>query len=143
MIVKPILQALLLADYVYTDLMTQKKVIAGTFNQMQFPQFPAQFPGMPWVYAALTNMQGNFMVTLRYSDLDSNEALLESAPLPNQSDDRLTLVELVLQLPTLPAPHAGVYAMELLVDSELIGQLRVRVQELDVKPPQSPEEGHE
>ena len=33
---KPLLQALILADHVYQDAQTGKKVIAGTFNQLFF-----------------------------------------------------------------------------------------------------------
>jgi hypothetical protein len=139
---KPVLQAILLADYVYTDQLTQKKVIAGTFNQIQFSEFPASVSVC--VYAAITNLQGDFTVTFRYSDLDTNEALLTLAGSSTiRSDDRLAVFEFVCYVPQMPAPHPGLYAMELLVDGELVGQSRIRVQGPSFGPPPASEEGHE
>jgi hypothetical protein len=126
---RPVVQALLLADHVYADALTQKKIIAGTFNQLASPAFPAQFPQPVWAYVALTGVRGRHAVVLRYSDFDSDEALIESAPIPLEGDDPRRLNELVIQVPRLPMPHPGTYTMELLVDGEMLGSLRVLVEQ--------------
>jgi hypothetical protein len=126
---RPTVQALLLADHVYADALTQKKIIAGTFNQLSSSAFPTVLQQITWAYAALTGVRGRHTVVLRYSDLGSGEALIESSALTIEGNDPLRLNELVVQVPPLPMPHPGVYAVELLVDGEMLSSLRVVVVE--------------
>ncbi|MGQ9573923.1 MAG: hypothetical protein ACUVUC_01270 [Thermoguttaceae bacterium] len=140
---KPILQALLLADHVYQDKATGKKVIAGTFNQLNLskikpaPQEPPQASGprqlspaevtrlgSPTVFISLTDVRGPIELELRYVDLADNGVLLR-ARFPIQSDDPLKTVEAIVPMPPLPAPHPGVYALELVYNEEPLGALRI------------------
>jgi len=124
---KPVLQALVLADHIYVDSQTNKKVIAGTFNRIWAKEFPAQHHAPTWAFLCLTDVQRDCEITLRYVDLKDQMVLLEAAPLTLKSDDRLASDELVVQVPPFPMPHAGVYAFEVYADDELIGSLRISV----------------
>jgi len=142
--VKPLLQALLLADRVYRDA-TGKHIIAGTFNKMVFVKRGArprtveiggeekQFipggvqVGSPYVYISLTELRGKIQCVLRYVNLEQDKALFETQ-FAIESSDPLQTVELVLPMPTLPVV-AGVHALELLCDDEPIGSYRVIVEE--------------
>ncbi len=146
---KPVLQALLLADHVYQDKGTGKKVIAGVFNQLNLtkpkPAPPdaaqattgprplsaadASRPGSPMVFISLTEVRGVAELELRYVDLSNNGVLL-TAKFPVQSNDPLKTVEAVVPVPPLPVPHPGVYALELLHEDEPLGALRITAVEM-------------
>jgi len=144
--VKPILQALLLADRVYEDKTTGKRVIAGTFNQLTLipgalrPQEievdgvkRAMIPGglhagSPYAFVSLTEIHGTISCVLRYVDLQDNKVLMETE-FQVSCDDPLHTVEAVLPMPPLPADKAGIHALELLCDDEPLGSLRIIVDE--------------
>jgi hypothetical protein len=142
--VKPVLQALLLADRFYRDA-TGKHIIAGTFNKLIFVKGGAKprtveidgeekqlIPGgvqvgSPYVYLSLTELRGKTQCVLRYVDLEQDKALFETHFVIDCSNP-LETVELVLPMPTLP-PVAGVHALELLCNDEPTGSYRVIVEE--------------
>jgi len=144
--VKPILQALLLADHVYRD-PTGKHVIAGTFNKMVFAKRGAEpktveidgeekqiIPGgvqigSPHVYISLTELRGKTQCVLRYVNLEQDKALFQTH-FAVECADPLETVELVLPMPMLPHV-AGVHALELLCNDEPIGSHRIIVEELE------------
>ncbi len=146
---KPVLQALLLADHVYQDAATGKKVIAGTFNQLRF--FKKQRPGSPedvesagaqqqvfggvhsgspYVYISLTDIRGSVSCVLRYVDLEDNKALLETE-FSITCGDPLETREIIVPMPPLPAGKAGIHALELLCDDAPVGSLRITVVEIN------------
>jgi hypothetical protein len=152
---KPILQALVLAEHVYDDLATRKKVIAGTFNQLWIhkvekpekgedvspPTADGTQPpdglrklelhevsrmGSPFVYISLTEVRGTIPLELRYVDLADNRVLLR-IEFAVKADDPLATIEGILQLPPLLTPHEGVFSLELLSNDEPLGFHRVTV----------------
>lgn len=147
---RPILQALLIADHVYTDAATKKKIVAGIFQQMRF--IPAEkveaeierrkksgaeqkvmpIPvraGSPFVYASLTNLRGVQEFELRYVDLEDERPIFRFR-FSIEARDPLQASELVFPLPSLPADKAGVFALELLWgDGDPLGSFRVTVTE--------------
>ena len=143
---KPILQALLIADYVYCDKETNKKVIAGTLNHLtvrrpatvspdsvpRAPGVPQKSAGLdrgsPQLYINLTEVRGRVPLTLRFVDLSDNRVSFEGQ-ITIQNDDPLQNSELTVRLPSLPCRRAGVHALELLSDNEPIGSLRVLVRD--------------
>lgn len=125
MAIKPIIQALLLADNVYTDAETGKRVIAGVFDSITLPEIPGDFPQVTCVYVSLTAVRGEIEVMLRYVDLDSDEVLMEHGPTKLSSDDPVASLDFSAPMPPLPVPHEGVFALEVHVGDELIGMLRI------------------
>ncbi|HEV7221401.1 MAG TPA: hypothetical protein VGN42_01800 [Pirellulales bacterium] len=143
---KPVLQALLLADRVFEDGATGKKIIAGTFNTLAIgdprlsaePSAPAgeeagpvkikggMDPGSPYAYFSITEVCEPIDVVLRYVDLEDDSILLQTT-IHIECADPLVTVEGVAALPRLPTPHIGIYALELLHNEELLGCHRVRV----------------
>jgi len=143
-VLKPTLQALLLADHVYQDKDTGKKIIAGTFNvlhvsprkptsgdapqpaegQRQMSVKEVRKVGSPTAFISLTEIREPTELELRYIDL-SNNVVLIGAKLQVICRDPLSTVEAIVSLPPLPAPHPGVYALELLWNDELMGSLRI------------------
>jgi hypothetical protein len=199
---KPILQALVLAEHIYQDAGTGKKIIAGTFNRVFFgrtkppqpeappakaadgtappvgypaapqppsgavaqgqqsaalppappaPQGPPAQPpagqprrlqktdvlraGSPFAFISLTDVHGQVPLELRFVDL-ANGGVLISTTFRVASDDPLATIEAVVPMPPLPTPHAGVYALELLSESEPLGSLRITA--IETPPEQQP-----
>lgn len=125
---KPTLQALLLADQVYTDRATGKHVIAGTFNGLFASEFPAVFGRATFVYLSLTNIRKKVEIRLRYVSLKDYSVLLEATPITIECSDPLATVELAVQIPPFPMPEPGSYAFEVHSGGELIGSTRMLVQ---------------
>jgi hypothetical protein len=146
--VKPVLQALLLADKIYSDAATGKKVIAGTFSKLVIINQQAKVEhgvpstvtvpaggmraGSPFAYISLTDIHHQAKLILRYVKLaDTEQQVYFQAELAAQCDDPLRTVELVVPLPMLP-PIKGVFALEVLFESELLGSHRVVVEEQEM-----------
>lgn len=130
MVQKPTLQALVLADQVYVDARTGKKIISGTFSNLWAKTFPASFGRSTWAYVCLTEVQGTVPITLRYTDLANNEVLLGTKEISVQSDNPLASHELIVEVPPFPMPHAGVFVFEVYAGDEAIGSLRITASEL-------------
>jgi hypothetical protein len=126
----PVLQALVLADHVYVDKRSGKKVIAGTFNHLWAPGFGATLGRISYAFICLTNVHRSANIELRYVDLKSNEVLLKFGPVAVPSEDPLGSTEMVVQVPPLPMPHEGFYALEMYSEEERLGALRITVSQL-------------
>jgi len=122
---KPIIQALLLADNVYTDIETGKRVITGVFDFIGVPEIPGHFLKVTHAYVSLTELRGRVEIMLRYVDLDSNEILMEHGPTVIEQDDPIASEDFTVTVPPLPVPHEGVFALEVHANNELIGMLRI------------------
>jgi hypothetical protein len=143
--VKPKLQALLVADRIYTDKNTGKKIVAGIFNSLLFAtdaKIPKEIekdgvkqklipggldPGSPYAYLSLTDIRGTQPFELRYVDLDDDQAIFRTE-FQITDMDPLKTFELILPLPPLPTNKAGTFALELLCQDEPIGSYRIQVQ---------------
>jgi len=126
--VRPILQALVLADHIYIDAKTGKKIIAGTFNHLAAPAFPSDFGRTTYAFISMTEVHGNTPITLKYTDLSNSETLMEIRDLPMEApNDPLATVEMVVELPRFHMPHEGIFAFEVHVHEEQIGSLRIQV----------------
>jgi hypothetical protein len=126
--IRPILQALVLADHIYIDAKSGKKIIAGTFNHLASPTFPSFFGRPTFAFLSLTDVHGSVTINLKYVDLANNEVLMEMRDLELESPgDPLATVEMVVELPRFPMPHPGVFAFEVYAFEEPIGSLRIHV----------------
>jgi len=148
--VKPVLQALLLADRIYEE-KNGKKIIAGTFNKLIFRRegaspkevdidgvrmfmVPAGMrPGSPYAFVSLTDVRNTVECVLRYVDLTRDQPLFEMR-FQVECKDPLETVELVLPMPEIPL-QPGVHALELLCDNEPMGAFRLIVEEIASQEP--------
>lgn len=147
----PVLQALLLADYVYQDGPSQKFIICGVFSVLhvfqnqqpiarteqaegrrvvEVPVASVLRAGSPWVYISLTEIQGTRAFELRFVDLSDNSVSFQTS-FELTCDDPLQTIQIKMPLPPLPTSHAGTFALELLCDDELVGLHRVLVKQAD------------
>jgi hypothetical protein len=124
MAVRPVLQALLIADNVYTDASTGKRIIAGTFDHFTLGRFPGQLDNWSTVYVSLTEIHHAVALTVKYVDLSTDHVLAEW-PLRVQAPSRLASADGTLRVPPLPLPHPGAYALEVHERQNLLGSLRI------------------
>jgi hypothetical protein len=147
---KPVLQALVLADRVYQDV-SGKKIIAGTFSGFKFSKKPpvadvvgpdgqtqrrvagGMSAGSPYVYISLTDVCDGTAIQIQFLNLTKNIVLFGNDAIVLPKADRLSNVELVLPLPTLPISEAGVYALQVVCEGEILGSWRVVAEDLDAK----------
>jgi hypothetical protein len=144
--VKPILQALLVADHVYRDEVTGKHVIAGVFHRIHLISQPLQqtettpegeitrLPinrgghraGSPFAYMSLTAVRGEQPFVLRYVYLDDDQLVFQTS-FKIKSDDPLGTCEAAFPLPDLPAEAPGTFALELLWNDEPLGSHKIAI----------------
>jgi hypothetical protein len=147
--VKPVLQALVVADQVYED-RSGKKIIAGTFNTLRFSRKPpvAQIErpdgtkqdvilggmqsGSPCAYISLTDVCEGTKLQIQFADLTRNKMLF-GTEVAITKVKRLSTIELVFPLPRLPIQEAGTYALEVVCDGEILGSYRITGEDLDQK----------
>ena len=127
----PVLQALILADHIYSDSPSGKKVIAGTFNTLWANRFPTEFVRETYAYICLTELRGEADLSLKYVQLASNQVLMETTPVPIRSDDPLKTTEICVRVPPFPMPTPGTYAFEVHVGGEMLGSLRILVRQIE------------
>ncbi|MBI4231298.1 MAG: hypothetical protein HY608_10720 [Planctomycetes bacterium] len=123
----PVLQAFVLADHVYTDAHTGKKVIAGTFNQLWADKYPTQFATATYAYLALRELYGEAQVSLKFIGLADQRVHLQSQPMKVGASDPRATAELVITIPPFPMPEPGDYALEAYADGVLLGMVRMRL----------------
>jgi len=121
----PVLQALLLADHIYTD-QSGKRIICGTFSKIFAKQFPTLTSFSPFAFVLLVDVVGEVVLQLRFVSLDDNEILMESNEAKIKSNDPLAPLDIVFRIPPFPLPHAGIYSFECWADENLIGSVRLQ-----------------
>lgn len=138
---KPILQALVLAERVYQDI-SGKKIIAGTFHRVTLRKIEDRYeeteqgttkrvrggtdPGSPAVYISLTDVHDRSSVTVQFMNVTKNDVLFEKK-IKLSCKDRLATLEIVLPLPPLSRylKSPGTYSLDLLWNGEILGSHRV------------------
>lgn len=144
---KPVLQALVLAERIYED-KTGKKVICGTFNGLVIGKIllpEVQHPdgstgkklvggtdmGCPFAYISLTDIVDGTEIALQFVNQRKNIVLFR-ASLKLNVQDRLATVEIVAPLPPMSSivNEEGVFSLDVLCESEIIGSHRLLVKQL-------------
>jgi hypothetical protein len=136
----PVLQAIVICDCVYSDARTGKKVLAGTFNTLWAVEFPTVFNRSTFVYLCLTEVHREAALSMRYVDLEKNESLLSLDGLVVAAGSPLESVELSVEIPPLPMPHAGAYVFEVDCGGVILGAVRMLAQQ--IPPPSKDSNGH-
>ena len=145
---KPVLQALVVADHVYRDGETHKHIIAGTFNSYKFslksPVAQMETPdgtkqtlvvggrsvGSPYAYVSLTDVCPGTIFQLHFVNLSKNIVLFMTEAVI-KDPHRLSTIEMIFPLPLLPINEAGVYALEVVWENEILGSWRIMAEDLD------------
>ena len=139
---KPVLQAILVAEHVYEDKKSGKKIVAGIFRNLQVIKTTQKKVvdddgttrtliqggmnvGSPSAYISMTSIRGNQKFVVRYVRLNDDKPFFHTE-FGVECGDPLQVVEVVLPLPLLPE-EPGNYALELLCEDEPVGSFRIVV----------------
>jgi hypothetical protein len=122
---KPVVQALVLADQIYEDKRTGKKIISGTFNKIWSTKFPTEFSQITWAFLALTEVRGTINLEFQFRREATQDVLAKCPKIPLTSNDPLATCEVVVELPKLPFPAPGSYSFDVLLEQEILGSLRI------------------
>jgi len=121
----PILQAFVLADHVYTDAESGKRIVAGTFGQIRSRSFPTKH--LPsYAFLVLTEFVGNAALRLRFVRARDNTVLMQSGEIEIDCDDPLAVLDFSIAIPLIPLPEEGLYYFECYVAESLIGSIRLQ-----------------
>ncbi|MDA0284372.1 MAG: hypothetical protein O3B86_13560 [Planctomycetota bacterium] len=152
---KPVVQAILLADHVYRDADTNKFIVAGIFNRVirsaavsipksgesrtaekaskdaggtehLVPATSVMQAGNPSLYFAMTDFEGTAELEFHYVDL-SDHSILFRLKGTLKFPNRFELVQGKVPIPKLPIPHPGQYSLDVLSDGEILGGIRIVV----------------
>jgi hypothetical protein len=142
---KPILQALVLAERIY-ETNEGRKIICGTFNRLEsgfaVPQEVAALrggkqatiaggtdKGCPAAYVSLTDIAGETSIIFQFINVSRNESLFQIETKVS-SPNRLETAEFILDLPPLRdcCREVGVYSLDVLCDNEILGSHRLTVE---------------
>lgn len=144
----PILQSILVADRIYEDRQTGKKIIAGVFGRIfRLPKsiteqtvidevtgeenkvvIGGSNAGSPFAYISLTEIRESAEFTLRYVRL-RDDAVLFKTKFKVECNSPVDTIEIVVPLPVLPTDTTGVFALEILHDNATLGLFRITVQD--------------
>jgi hypothetical protein len=84
--------------------------------------------GSPFAYLSLTDVRGPNTFMLQLVSLADDSQLFRS-DLRVDCPDPLLTVEVTVPLPPIAPPNAGIYALELLHNNEILGSLRIIVED--------------
>jgi len=84
--------------------------------------------GSPFAYLSLTEVRGAMSFILQLVNLEDDSQLFRS-DLRVECHNPLQTVEMTVPLPPISPPQAGIYALELIWNNELLGSLRIIVED--------------
>ncbi len=144
---KPVLQALVLAERIY-ETKSGSKIIAGTFSTLRMGKVIHKAvdlgdgnsrnvvqggtdPGCPALYISITDIVTGTELRVEVSNLTKNEVLFGTNFAVN-CDNRLVTVEIVAPLPPLRCyiHESGMYSFDLIWRGEILGSHRLNVEEI-------------
>jgi hypothetical protein len=84
--------------------------------------------GSPFAYLSLTEVRGRTPLMLQLVNLQDDSQLFRSELLV-ECHNPLYTIEMTVPLPPIAPPQAGIYALELIYNNELLGSLRIVVED--------------
>ncbi len=122
---KPDCLALLICEGVIEDARSRNKTILNTFNRISAARYPARHDRLA-VFLSLTNGHGTYDLQVRVVHAEVaplQEPLLEIAG-KVRFGNPLDVAEMTIDLRGMTIPAAGNYAIEVLIDGDIVKQRR-------------------
>jgi hypothetical protein len=130
----PVILGIILSDTVIREWGTGKLSLIGCFNLYNLPSCPFQVPPL-FATVMITNFKGRFAkpktVTVRVEDPNDSCVLANISGQVNAAPDHdftgSEVIEMVFPIFPFVIPHAGVYAIDVLIDREKVGSRNIIV----------------
>jgi hypothetical protein len=128
---KPTCLAIIICNNVVEDVRTHNKTIIDSFNRIWGQKFPCIHPKMT-VFISLTDGRGENDV--RVQVLRETENGFDNKPIAMTEGkvrftNPLDVADIVIDILGLPFKEPGLYAVQLLVNGEIIGERRIGVEQ--------------
>jgi hypothetical protein len=127
----PTAVAMIICDMVMDDRKTGKKILVGTFNNINAHNFPIRHPELH-IFLTLTNGHGRYQAALKCIKSDTDETILD---LPGAIEfvNPLHVVEIDFDLKGLMFRMPGEYLFQLLCDGQVITSRKFMVSQIGGK----------
>lgn len=125
--VKPVLLAMIICDQLIREEGTKKISLLGLFNRVGAKTFPCVHSRLH-IFVAVTDYMGTADCELKFSDNSGKEIvkLAGQFNFPN----KLAVIEMNFRMDNLPLPKAGAYHFDFIIDREIIGHRKFRVEQI-------------
>ncbi|MDR3110516.1 MAG: hypothetical protein LBU65_12660, partial [Planctomycetaceae bacterium] len=121
-----VLQSILLAEHIYMDTATNKRVMTGTFNSISVSQFPTEIGGMTSLYMCLRDIEPSDAITIEFVDSSANSVLFEQGAI--KIGGLPEPVEIVTTIDKIKITHAGAYTFDVFTNgNRFLGAFRLTV----------------
>ncbi len=120
--------AMIICDMVMDDRKTGKKILIGTFNNIDAVNFPVMHMQLS-IFLSLTNGHGRYQGCLRCVNLSSGKSIVDLKG-PIAFPNPLDVVEINFVLRKMIFPVPGMYAFQLFCDDELILDRKFKVSKI-------------
>jgi hypothetical protein len=117
------LQAMLLADNIYRDQRSGKYILAGIFQRLYAPDFPTKFGRTVGIFISFSGLVGEAVVEIRFVDLQDMKVWMHREAIPVSSGSADLPVELAVEVPQMPLPHAGKFVFQVWVNGMELGEI--------------------
>lgn len=122
----PLVLAMIVADTVLHDLLTDKMTIQGTYQVVRAESFPYRHPSLV-VYVALTEGYGETSVRLRLVDVDEADAPILELESVLDFADPFDVLQVVFAPASVVFPEPGDYRLQLFGAGEPLLERRLQV----------------
>jgi hypothetical protein len=127
----PIVQSMILADWIHRDPATGKHFILGTYNRIGSPKFPTSQSALH-IYLTITETHGPTVLRIRVVDVDDVLGPIHESAHTVDLPDPSRVYEFTFNIGVVfPAP--GDYRIQLFAGVEMLRELR-----LTLEPPRPP-----
>ncbi|MBI3844764.1 MAG: hypothetical protein HY292_09020 [Planctomycetes bacterium] len=117
----PVLDGIILCDQIIEDRLSGKKSIIGIFQEILAAKFPCVHPCM-WIYAAISDAEGDFEFELRLLEGESLNRISSSRTSKIRIANRLQRTEIQIRMDGLPLKKPGQYVFQILANGELMAE---------------------
>jgi hypothetical protein len=122
----PEVLAMVLADEIHKDMVTEKLFVLGTFSVFTVEKVPSTHNFA--VYAAITNGHGKTAIRLRLVDVDESQVpIIDEDLLTVDFTDPILVIEVVFPLPNITFPEYGEYRLQLYGAGQFLRERRLHV----------------
>lgn len=122
---QPALLSLIVSDYVIKDAASGKLSLIGIFNGLYAQRFPCTHP-LLCIYVSLAGGRGSVPCTLRMVPLGGGAEVF-SLPGNVNFNDPAAIGEIIFQIQQTTIKEPGMYSIEFIANSELLGSRTLQV----------------
>ncbi len=128
--------ALLLCDSVITDEDSKKKTLVGIFDRILVQKFPTAYRPLT-IYARLIDAEGTYDFRVEYVQVKTDKILAQGSFSGIKVEDRLSPIEILLTLPSIPIPKPGQYEFRIWANKFYVGRISFIAEKISQKGVQS------